>query len=205
MSTIEQINKYSEACATYKEHLERAVEDKVNQITDLVLLEELYRNLIKSSNGEAKLPSDLRWAKSKIATSILNQYHNENTKKMLDQKLNAYPTLKLTLRKHSIIDSFEKLLSNSTSTENHRTEEKLVQKFHVQLKINASILTLRRDTGLMTFAKGLGVLTAGIFGFGVGGYFAYEHFFGMKATHGHQFIKNINKITSLHSNQELRV
>ncbi len=53
------------------------------------------------------------------------------------------------------------------------------------------LLSQRRDSGLITFLKALGVIAAGILLPIVGGCLAYQSFFGSRATHGQKLIADL--------------
>jgi hypothetical protein len=74
-----------------------------------------------------------------------------------------------------------------TSKDNLNTQLK-VSAFFSYLELHRALLTTRRDSGLLTFVKALGVIASSIFGLGVGGYYAYQRLFGVNATRSGQLI-----------------
>ena len=72
-------------------------------------------------------------------------------------------------------------------TSNTLTADERINEFKDILLAGKDKLATRRDHPLVTFAKALGVLGATVFGI-FPGYFAYQHFFGKKATEGHKLL-----------------
>lgn len=60
------------------------------------------------------------------------------------------------------------------------------------LEVHRDTLTKRSDHHLKTFLKSLCVFSATVFGFGVGGYLAYQRFFGDRATTGRRFVNELS-------------
>lgn len=100
----------------------------------------------------------------------------EKEAKKIEATLKNQPLKLLAFKKYKAMTEAEDIL--------RRNEPDVVESYTLHLKNNKSLLGQRRDPTFKTFAKKLGVVSAAIFGLGVGGYFAYHLFFGKKATEG---------------------
>ncbi|KTD10648.1 hypothetical protein Lgra_1614 [Legionella gratiana] len=179
----EKTQRYEDATSNYKNYLEKEIKKEINKITDKNFLSEVYGQLIKTQfNAPAPLPDDIKWAKKMIACNLINQYDSKHNVENINQLFSHKPKIVDALKKHQVITEASKKLDKSP------------QEFLEHLKENKKILTKRRDSGLETFIKALGVGAAAIIGIGVGGYFAYKHLFGSKATEGDKLLNEVSDI-----------
>jgi hypothetical protein len=192
-----KIDRYEKSSSRYQGYLEAKIEKAVNQINNKNILTDLYETLIKTQfGGSAQIPDNISESKATIASNLLNQYRygDDQQRTLIEQKLSTEPKLVADLKKRNVICEATSKLQKSGNV----TKDELEKNFFKHLKDNKSILTKRRDSGFDTFVKGLGVAVATIFGVGVGGYFAYKHLFGSKATEGGKLINEVKDIRKSH-------
>lgn len=182
-------NKYIEISDEYRNYLAAQISKSIANITDKETLLTIYGILVKKAvnEGRGQPPEDSSIADIQNAISCYLQ--NQSGRKELIAKLtDLLPETALqAVKKHGVITNGLDILRGSEL--NPATK---VNSFYKRLKKDKNILTASRDTGFSKFIKGLGVVAATIFGFGVGGYVAYRELFCK--TRGSKFVDNVDKI-----------
>lgn len=169
--------QFKKACTKYKKYLQEQIKQEFYAID-----RPISQSIIDA------LGSTTFFVKKKFLPSYCN---NENRRQQIDGILAGSPSLATALKKYQSIDAAERILQNP---DKQASSLSVISSFFQHLEKNDSLLTQRRDSGFVTFLKGLGVVAATLAGFIVGGFVAYKFMFGSRASRGQMFFNEVADI-----------
>lgn len=177
-----QVKKYYKASESYAIYLHEVIDDEIAHLNNHAL-EDLADELGMKNISNKKLIS------KELCKKIINPTIISQEKDKLLNLIRGKSNLQDALAKYEVIKQAQAGLEKKDESNDVK-----INNFEEHLRNSQRLLTQRRDSGFMTFLKGLGVASASIFGLGVGGFLAYQHLFGSKATEGHRYLKETAKI-----------
>ncbi|VVC75243.1 hypothetical protein AQUSIP_05310 [Aquicella siphonis] len=190
-----RILDYQAASVRYHQYLQNEIAQEVNKISNEETLSALYKTLFnKTVDVKILQHSQIAQMKRGITAALIRQYgarHANEADAKVEQVIGDNIKLSLALKKHRVMHRAVTILRKPAQS---RTD--VLKKFHQHITANRDLLATRRDTGFVTFVKGLGVAAATIFGVVIGGYFAYQGLFGANATNGKMYMNEIKAISA---------
>jgi hypothetical protein len=190
-----QVKSYIAACNIYINYLKEQIKAEVSayQQQNISRHSNFYMAI---KNAHLKLPNATA---DQVAAGLLDLYNEGDADKITpietELKNDDQIILRDALRKYQIMEELKENLELP-----HSASQRIAQ-FHAKLAepITKKLLTKRRDTGIINFAKGCGMCVATILGLSLVllpvTYLIYRGLFGETATRGSQFIKEINAMS----------
>lgn len=174
------LSNYLSILEKYKQSLSQSIKEEVQASKPDYFIPNAYGGMLaQQSLIDTKVLSSItRWLSGELKSMTCS----------LDKDLKHNEKLYFAIQKYKVISEAESILKSDIPAK--------VSQFEQHIQKNSQLLVFRRDTACEVFAKALATVSAffaGIFGaVGLGNY-AQHKLFGAGATHGGQFLKNIEK------------